>query len=145
MAVFSRFFQGSGVPFQFLAPSFEPGSRCPPCMSIHYSEPIPLFYFQFCHLTVSCIFFLIGGWLLYNTVCMLRCFSPVWLFATLWTVAHQAPLFIGILLGRILERVAVPSSRGSSWLRGQTHISCFLHWQVGSIALEAPGKPTILC
>ena len=25
-------------------------------------------------------------------VCMLSCFSCVWLFATLWTIAHQAPL-----------------------------------------------------
>ena len=28
-------------------------------------------------------------------VCMLSCFSRVWLFATLWTVAHQAPLSMG--------------------------------------------------
>ena len=31
-----------------------------------------------------------------------------------WTVAHQAPLSIGILQARILEWVAMPSSRGSS-------------------------------
>ena len=29
-------------------------------------------------------------------VCMLSCFSHVWLFATLWTVAHQAPLSMGL-------------------------------------------------
>ena len=34
-------------------------------------------------------------------------------FATLWTVARQAPVH-GILQARILEWVAVPSSRGSS-------------------------------
>ena len=28
-------------------------------------------------------------------VCMLSCFCHVWLFATLWTVAHQAPLSMG--------------------------------------------------
>ena len=27
--------------------------------------------------------------------CMLSCFSHVWLFATLWTIAHQAPLSMG--------------------------------------------------
>ena len=27
--------------------------------------------------------------------CMLRCFSPVWLLVTLWSVAHQAPLSMG--------------------------------------------------
>ena len=36
------------------------------------------------------------------------------LFATLWTVAHQAPLSLGILQARILEWIAMPSSRGSS-------------------------------
>ena len=36
-------------------------------------------------------------WLLAFTssVCMLSCFSRVQLFATLWTVAHQAPLSLG--------------------------------------------------
>ena len=36
------------------------------------------------------------------------------LFVTLWTLAHQAPLFMEILQARILEWVAIPSSRGSS-------------------------------
>ena len=34
--------------------------------------------------------------------------------ATPWTVARQAPLSMGILQTRILEWVAIPSSRGSS-------------------------------
>ena len=29
--------------------------------------------------------------------CMLSCFSHVPLFATLWTIAHQAPLSMGML------------------------------------------------
>ena len=49
--------------------------------------------------------------------------SRVWLFLTPWTVAHQAPLSMGILYARILEWVAIPSSRGSSRPRDQTHIS----------------------
>ena len=40
--------------------------------------------------------------------------SRVQLSATPWTVGHQAPLSIGILQARILEWVAMPSSRGSS-------------------------------
>ena len=36
------------------------------------------------------------------------------LFAALGTVAHQAPLSMGILQARILELVAMPSSRASS-------------------------------
>ena len=48
--------------------------------------------------------------------------SSVGFFETLWTVAHQAPLH-GILQARILERVAIPFSRGSSWPRDQTQVS----------------------
>ena len=44
--------------------------------------------------------------------------------AALWTVARQAPLSVGILQARILEWVAMPSSRGSSRPRDQT---CLLH------------------
>ena len=46
---------------------------------------------------------------------MLNCFSCVWLFATLWTVSRQAPLFMGILQARILKWVAMSSSGESSW------------------------------
>ena len=48
-------------------------------------------------------------------VCMPSHFSCVWLCATLWTVARQAPVSMGILQVRTLARVAMPSSRGSSW------------------------------
>ena len=47
------------------------------------------------------------------SACMLSHFSRVQLFATLWTVAHQA-LLSGLLRARILEWVAMPTSRGSS-------------------------------
>ena len=56
---------------------------------------------------------------------MLRSFSHVWFFLTLWTVASQAPLSIRIFQARILEWIAMPSSRGSSWPRDQT---CNLLW-----------------
>ena len=62
---------------------------------------------------------------------MLSCFSCVWLCATLWTVVHQAPLSMGILQERILEGVAIASSRGSSQPRDQTcisYVSCIGRW-----------------
>ena len=49
--------------------------------------------------------------------------SHAWLFVIPWTVAHEVPLSMGILQARILEWVAMPSSRGSSQPRGWTHIS----------------------
>ena len=39
-------------------------------------------------------------------------------------VAHQPPLVCGILQARVLEWVAMPSSRGSSQPRTWTHVSC---------------------
>ena len=70
---------------------------------------------------------------------MLCCFSWVWLFATLSTVTHQAPLS-SCLQARILEWVAMPSSRGWSHLMDRTRISCLLHWQAGSLPLAPAGR-----
>ena len=42
---------------------------------------------------------------------------------TPWTVALQAPLTMGILQARILEWVAMPSSRGSSQPKDRTQVS----------------------
>ena len=48
-------------------------------------------------------------------------------FVTSWTVVHQVSLSMGILQARILERVAIPSSRdpsrGSSQPRDWTQVS----------------------
>ena len=59
----------------------------------------------------------------YLSSCVLSHFSCVRLFATLWTVASQAPLALGILQARILEWVALASSRWSSLPRDWIHIS----------------------
>ena len=48
-------------------------------------------------------------------------------FATPWTIAHQTPLSMRIpwiLQARILEWIAISSSRGSSWPRDRTLVSC---------------------
>ena len=49
----------------------------------------------------------------------------------------------GILQARILKWVAMPSSRGSSQPRDQTHVSCHLLWPAGSLPLAPPGKPIL--
>ena len=43
-------------------------------------------------------------------MCVLSRFSGIRLFASLWTVARQAPQSMGILQARILEWVAMPPS-----------------------------------
>ena len=57
--------------------------------------------------------------------------------ATPWTLAHQVPLSMGILQARILEWVAMPSSRGSSQPRDRTQVSCITG---GFFTIEPPGK-----
>ena len=58
--------------------------------------------------------------------------SHVQFFATLWTVALQAPLSMGIIQTRILEQVFMPFSRGSSRPRDETCMSYFpsIYWQL---------------
>ena len=56
--------------------------------------------------------------------CVLSHFNHVQHFVTLWTVAHQATLSNGIFQARILEWIAISSSRGSS----QTCISYTGRW-----------------
>ena len=51
-----------------------------------------------------------------------------------WAISCQAPLSMGILQARILEWVAMPSSRGSSQTRSPA-------LQVDSLQSELPGKP----
>ena len=49
--------------------------------------------------------------------------SRVWLFVTSWTVGHQAPLSMGFSQQEYWSGLP-PSSRGSSQLRGRTHVPC---------------------
>ena len=53
-----------------------------------------------------------------------RSLSHVQLFAASWTVAHQAPLSMGFSRHELLEWVAISFSRGSSWPRDRTQVSC---------------------
>ena len=73
---------------------------------------------------------------------MLSHFDHVPLFATLWTVARQAPLSMGFSRQEYRSLLPDPPPRdlpdpgiepGS--------LRCFLHWQAGSLLLLTPGKP----
>ena len=75
--------------------------------------------------------------------CVLSCLSCVWLFATLWPVGHQIPPSIGFTQARILELVAMPSSRWSSKSEDQSCL-CLLPWQVDSLPLASPEKPDLV-
>ena len=69
---------------------------------------------------------------------MLSHFSCVQLCATLWIAACQAPLFMEFFKQEYQS--GLPSHRGSSRPRDQTHGSYLLHWQAGSLPLAPHGK-----
>ena len=68
-----------------------------------------------------CILSWISVFKMGNVLCVLSC---VWLSGTLWTVAHQASLFMGFSQARILEQVAIFYSRGSFRPKDWTLVSC---------------------
>ena len=73
-----------------------------------------------------------GAWGL--SVCVLSCFSCVWFFVTLWTVAPPGSSVYGILQATILERVAIPFSGGSSQPRDRrciSYVSCISRQVLG--------------
>ena len=64
-----------------------------------------------------------GNWGPYRGL-FLQLLCHVWLFATPWTVACQAPLSMEFSRLRMLEWVAILLTRGSSWPRDRTQVSC---------------------
>ena len=75
-------------------------------------------------------------WCVYAYICVLS-HSVLSNSATPWTIVHQVPMYMGILQTRILEWVAMPSSRVSSHPRDRTWISCTAG---DSLPSEPPGK-----
>ena len=72
--------------------------------------------------------------------CMLSLFSRVQLFATPWTIACQAPLFMGFSrqdTGACYHDLLQGIFPTQGW---NPHHLCLLYWQVGSLPLAPPGK-----
>ena len=75
--------------------------------------------------------------------CMLSRFSRVRLFVTSWTVARQAPLSMRFSRQEFWGGLPGPPP-GIFLTQGlNSHLLNFLHWQVGSLPLVPPGKPSI--
>ena len=74
-------------------------------------------------------------------VCVFACvcvhgLSCVQLFGTLWIVARQASLSMGMLQGRILECIAISYSRGIFRTQGSNpSLLHLLHWQAHCLYL----------
>ena len=50
----------------------------------------------------------------------------------------------GIFQARILEWFDMPSSKGSSWPRDWTQVSCLPYWQAGSLPRVPPGRASLV-
>ena len=74
-------------------------------------------------------------------VCILRLFSGIWFFATLWTVVPSGSSLLEILQARILEWVAMPFSKESAQPRYQTQVSCVPCIGGGLFTTSNTGKP----
>ena len=72
--------------------------------------------------------------------CVKNHFSCIWSLQPFGLCSPPGFSVIGILQARLMKRVAMPSFRGSSLLRDQTHISGLLHLQSSSLPLAPPGK-----
>ena len=71
---------------------------------------------------------------------MLSHFSCVQFFATLWTVAHQAPLSMGFSRQEYWSGLPCPPPGVFLTQELNPHLLSLLHWQVGSLSLVPPGK-----
>ena len=67
-------------------------------------------------------------------------FSHVRLFATLWTVALQAPLSMGFSRPEYWSGLPCPPPGIFLTQRLNSCLLCLLHWQAGSLPLMPPGK-----
>ena len=74
--------------------------------------------------------------------CMLSHFSRVQFFATLWTVACQVPQSMGFPRQEYWNGLPFPSPGIFLTQRLNPCLLCLLHWQVGSLPLVPPGKPS---
>ena len=67
--------------------------------------------------------------------------SRVRLFATLWTVALQAPLSMGFPRQEYWSELPLPPLGIFPTQGSNPHVLCFLYLQADSLPLVPPGKP----
>ena len=81
-----------------------------------------------------------GAWQATVCACMLSHFACVWLFATLWTVALQAPLSMGFSRQEYWRGCCFLLQGTFRTWGSHRCLICLLHWQAGTLAGAPPGK-----
>ena len=69
--------------------------------------------------------------------------NRVWLFVTLWTIAHQALLSMGFSRQEHWSGLPCPPPGDLPNSGIEPHLLCLLHWQAGSLPLAPPRKPLL--
>ena len=72
--------------------------------------------------------------------CMRSCLSSVWLLATLWTVAYQAPLSMEFFRQEYWSGLPYPPPGDLPNPGIKPSLLHFLHWQAGSLPPAPPRK-----
>ena len=72
---------------------------------------------------------------------VLSCFSRVWFFVTLWTVASQVPLSMGFSRQEYWSGLPFPSPGDFLTQGSNLCLLSLLHWQAGCLPLAPSGKP----
>ena len=65
----------------------------------------------------------------------------VWLFVTPWSVAHQAPLYMGFSRQEYWSGLPFPSPGDLPNPGIEPSLLCLQHWQMDSLPRAPPGKP----
>ena len=81
------------------------------------------------------------GIILINLCVCVYVLSCVQLFATLWTVAHQAPLFMELSRQEYCSGLPFSTPEDLPNPGIQLSLLCLLYWQVGSLPLCHLGNP----
>ena len=71
-------------------------------------------------------------------LCILSCFSCIWLLATLWTLACQVPLSMGFSRQEYWSGLPCPSPGDLPDPGWNLHLLGLLRWQAGSSPLAPP-------
>ena len=82
-------------------------------------------------------------YMVYVYVCVLSCFSCARLSATLWTVAHRAPLCMGFSRQEYWSGLPCPPPGDSSQSRDQICVSCVSCLTSGFFTTSTTGKSSM--
>ena len=81
------------------------------------------------------------SFLIYKMGMCARLIQSCLIFETLWTIAHQTPLFMGFCRQKNWSGLLCPPPGDLPNQEANLGLLCLLHWQAGSLPPAPPGSP----